>query len=229
MEIRNFFMKTKYLWIGGIMGAIQQLLGRLDYYLYHGRDIFSFSDIMGGLSLYAAIILLVMKRDVPPKEQFKDLFLFFLGLDFFYYIYIFIMELFHYLSVKVCSPEQQRDTIYYFQRTQGEIIDFIKWTAIGTAAAAWAWFATKMRNKDKKWIYIVMLLPLFGVMILELADSFYSMMMYVIQEYKRAHDLPLPVDEEYFCPISSLLTSLALLLLCVCKFCFTKKSSKPIE
>jgi len=78
MKLTGFLKNTKYLWIGGIMGAAQQFAGRLDYYLYHGRDIFSFSAIMGGLSLYAAIILLVIRREVPPKQQFRDLFLFFL-------------------------------------------------------------------------------------------------------------------------------------------------------
>lgn len=52
MKLIDFLKKTKYLWIGGLMGVAQQFAGRLDYYLYHGRDIFSFSDIMGGLSLY---------------------------------------------------------------------------------------------------------------------------------------------------------------------------------
>ncbi|MCR5600310.1 MAG: hypothetical protein K6G33_06195 [Ruminococcus sp.] len=205
------------------MGAAQQFAGRLDYYLYHGHDIFSFSDIMGGLSLYAAIILLVIKRKVPPKQQLRDLFLFFLGLDFFYYLYIFIMELCFYLSDKKNTYES---TSYYFQDTFDEIFDFIKWTAIGTAAAIWAYFATKLRDIGKKKAYIAMLVPLFAVIILELAGSLDTLVRYIIQEYKRAHDLPLPVGVETLCPISSLLTSLVLLILCSYKFIFAKKFQK---
>lgn len=221
MKAADFFKNTKYLWIGGIMGAVQQFAGRLDYYLYHGRDIFSFSNIMGGFSLYAAIILLVIKRNVPPKQQLKDLFLFFLGLDFFYYLYIFIMELCYYLSDKKNTYES---ISCYFQETFTEIHDFIKWTVIGTAAAVWAYFATKLRHRGKKKAYIAMLVPLFAVIILELAGDLYSLAMYIIQEYKRANDLPLPSGIERICPTSSLLTSLVLLILCSYKFIFAKKA-----
>ena len=207
------------------MGAVQQLAGRLDYYLYHGRDIFSFSDIMGGLSLYAVIILFVIKRDVPPKQQFRDLFLFFFGLDFFYYLYIFIMELCWYLSEKRNAAEQIRDISFYFQRTFGEIFDFIKWTTIGTAAAVWAYFATILRNRNKKKLYVTMLIPLFAVIVLELASGLHSAVMYIIQEYKRAHDLPLPTNSEFFFSISSLLVPLVLLILCVYKFIFAERVS----
>ena len=207
------------------MGVIQQFAGRLDYYLYHGRDIFSFSGIMGGLSLYAAIILFVIKRDVPPKQQFRDLFLFFFGLDFFYYLYIFIMELCWYISEKRNSAEHISDISYYFQQTFEEIFDFIQWTTIGTAAAAWAYFATKLRNRNKKKLYIAMLIPLFSVIVLELAEGMHTLVMYIIQEYKRAHDLPLPTNSEWIFSISSLLIPLVLLILCVYKFIFAKKDS----
>lgn len=207
------------------MGVIQQFAGRLDYYLYHGRDIFSFSGIMGGLSLYAAIILFVIKRDVPPKQQFRDLFLFFFGLDFFYYLYIFIMELCWYISEKRNSAEHISDISYYFQQTFEEIFDFIQWTTIGTAAAAWAYFATKLRNRNKKKLYIAMLIPLFSVIVLELAEGMHTLVMYIIQEYKRAHDLPLPTNSEWIFSISSLLVPLVLLILCVYKFIFAKKDS----
>ena len=225
MKLTNFFKNTKYLWIGGLMGAAQQFAGRLDYYLYHGRDIFSFSDIMGGLSLYAAIILFVIKRDVSPKQQFRDLFLFFFGLDFFYYLYIFIMEVCWYLSEKRKSAEYISDISYYFKQTFGEIFDFIKWTTIGAAAAVWAYFATKLRNRNKKKLYIAMLIPLFSVIVLELAEGLHTLVMYIIQEYKRAHDLPLPTNSEWIFSISSLLVPLVLLILCVYKFIFSKRVS----
>ncbi|MBP5431501.1 hypothetical protein [Ruminococcus sp.] len=225
MKSTSFFRNTKYLWIGGLMGVAQQFAGRLDYYLYHGRDIFSFSDIMGGLSLYAVIILFVIKRDVQPKQQFIDLFLFFFGLDFFYYLYIFIMELCWYISEKKNSAEHIRDISYYFQQTFEEIFDFIQWTAIGTAAAVWAYFATKLRDRNKKKLYIAMLIPLFAVIVQELAEGLHTLVMYIIQEYKRAHNLPLPTNSEWLFSISSLLVPLILLILCVYKFIFAKKVS----
>jgi len=228
MKLSDFFKKTKYLWIGGIMGVTQQFAGRLDYFLYHGRDIFSFSDIMGGLSLYAAIILLIIKRDVPPKQQFRDLFLFFLGLDFFYYLYIFIVDLSLYISERNKYSDNMQETREYFQSTFGEIHDFIKWTAIGTAAAIWAYIAAKLRITGKKKLYVAMLVPLFGVITLELIDGLHSLIMYIIQEYKRAHDLPLTDGTEWLCPTSSIITPLVLLLFCVFKFLPKKPSGSKI-
>ena len=122
--------KYKYFIIGGIMGIVQQYLGRLDYYLYKGRDVFSFSAIMGRLSLYAFIIFFVMQRKKPPVEQFRDLFLFFLGLDLFYYLYVFAGELIAYQKLS----EHEYEWSFYFQETKAEIRDFIKWTLIGTAS-----------------------------------------------------------------------------------------------
>lgn len=220
--------KLRYLWVGGIMGISQQLLGLLDYYLYKGRDIFSFSEIMGGLSIYAAIILFVIKREVPAKQQFKDLFLFFLGLDFFYYLYVFIIELAAFLFAGTRSHEIS----YYFQRSYGEIFDFIKWTVIATAAAAWAYFATKCRDRSMKKLYCSMLAPLFAVIVLELIASSSSMCHYLIQEYNKAHDIMNPEGIFYVCTISSFLTSLITLI--VCSFHFLKgqrrrKSPKLME
>ena len=81
------------------------------------------------------------------------------------------------------------------------------------------------KYQAKKKAYIAMLIPLFAVIVLELAEGMHTLVMYIIQEYKRAHDLPLPVGVETFCPISSLLTPLVLLILCSYKFIFAKKAS----
>lgn len=48
------------------MGVIQQCFGHLYYILYQGNGLFYFPEIMNSLSLYAAIILLVIRRNVPP-------------------------------------------------------------------------------------------------------------------------------------------------------------------
>lgn len=78
MKAKKFLNSTKYLWFGGILGILQQFLGRLDYLLYQGRDLFSFSGIMSGLSFWAAVILLlILRKNISPREQFRDIFLFF--------------------------------------------------------------------------------------------------------------------------------------------------------
>lgn len=212
--MKVYFKKYKYFWIGGIMGIAQQFLGELDSYLYHGHGIFSFSAVMGGLSLYAFIILFVIKREVPPKQQCKDLFLFFLGLDFLYYAYVFVMEFIGYLQ----NDHHSHAIGYYFQRSFGEIFDFIQWTAIGTAAAVWAYFATKARNKNKKVLYYLMIAPLFAVILLELVSFSIGMYHYLVQEYNIAHGIMKPDDSFYACQIASFLTSL--ISLCMSVYCY---------
>jgi len=220
--LKVHFGKYKYLWIGGIMGIAQQLLGRLDYYLYKGHDIFSFSAVMGGLSLYAFIILFVIKREVPEKQNFKDLFLFFLGLDFFYYLYVFAGELVLYLTIDTRSHE----TLYYFQHSTGEIVDFIKWTSIGTAAGIWAYFAAKARNRNQKVLHYLMIAPLFAVIALELVSFLIGMYHYIIQEYNRVHGIMNTPGISYGCPISEVPTTLILLAMSVHLYFFKKTPSR---
>jgi hypothetical protein len=226
MEMKERIKKYKYLFIGGIMGIVQQFAGRLDYMLYKGHDIFSFSAIMGGLSIYAAIILFTIKRDVPPKQQFRDLFLFFFGLDFFYYLYIFVLDIIEYITVPDTLPDYLRLEAIYFQNTKGEIIDFIKWTTIGTAAAIWVYFTTKFRNDGKKKHYSIMMLPLFAVIALELISSCVTNVTYVIQEYKVSHGTLLPEESKRTGDWSSLTVTLFILGLCVYKF-FIKPNHQP--
>lgn len=207
MKVKKFFNTTKYLWIGGILGFSQQFLGRLDYMLYKGHDIFSFSGIMSGLSFWAAaILLLIFRKNTSPREQLRDIFLFFLGLDFFYYLYIFIMELVTFCHIRLSNEGLSHSDSYYFQQTRGEIFDFIKWTTIGTAAAVWGYFTVKLRDK-KRVISNILLLPLFSIIIFEIAVYSISMTHFIIQEYKAAHGLPLPEYSFYVCTISQLLIS----------------------
>lgn len=218
-RIKKFFHNTRFLWIGGVLGFIQQLMGRLDYFLYKGRDIFSFSAILGGLSIYAMIILLmIFRKNATPKEQIKDIFLFFLGLDFFYYLYIFIMELITFIIIKNSPKYMPHETNYYFQQTFEEIFDFIKWTAIGTAASIWAFFSVKFRNNGKKVKYLLMLAPLFLVITTELITFLISNINFAVQEYKRANNIPLPEGFFYVCTVSSLLTSVVCLCVAISSF-----------
>ncbi len=230
MEMKERIKKYKYLFIGGIMGIVQQFAGRLDYMLYKGHDIFSFSAIMGGLSIYAAIILFTIKRDVPPKQQFRDLFLFFFGLDFFYYLYIFVLDIIEYITVPDTLPDYLRLEAIYFQNTKGEIIDFIKWTTIGTAASVWGYFATRFRNDGKKKRYSVMMLPLFAVITLELILSCVTNVTYCIQEYKVSHGILLPEEGNRTGDWSSLIVTLFILGLCMYKFFIkpNKQSKKQL-
>lgn len=225
--MKKFFTVTKFLWIGAIMGAIQQLLGYFDYILYQTHNIFSFADIMDSLSLYAAIILLVIRRDVPPKHQLRDLILFFVGLDLFYYLYIFVIDFIALISGGFNPPPGiTDDTIVPFSRTIQEIGDFIYWTSIGLAAAVWAYVATKLRNIGKKTLYIIMLLPLFAVMVLLLIGDTYTTIMYFITQGQQISSSIGPHgglydSYGYTCELSGALTSLVSLI--VCLYAFLKK------
>ena len=223
--IKKFFTVTKYLWIGGIMGMFQQLLGKFDYFLYQGAhdSIFNFSEIMGGLSIYAAIILLVIRRDVPPKHQFRDLLLFFVGLDFFYYLYIFIFEFIALISGHPNLTDPMVDDGFYFPQTVQEIADFMYWTSIGLASAVWAYVATKLRNMGKKKLYIIMLIPLFAVMVILLVLTTGETIMFFITGGERT-----PVTNPstggvsysgwYSSHLAGALTSLISLIFCLYKF-----------
>lgn len=202
---------SKYLFIGGVMGISQQFLGMLDYELYKGRDIFSFRAIMGGFSIYAAIILYVIFRNRKPKQQYKDLFLYFLGLDFFYYLYIFIKDLIQYINYH--SPG--RELSYYFQNTHDEIFDFIKWTVIGTLAGVWAMAATKFRDKNQNKVYYVFLIPLYLVIIMELAGWLNNLVHFIIQKHNGITWENNTTGVYYLCPASQLLTSLTTLVISI--------------
>ena len=200
------------------MGIAQQFAGRLDYHLYKGHDIFSFSQIMGGLSIYAAIILFVIKRDLKPKRQLHDLFLYFLGLDFFYYLYCFFLDLVRYLKL----DDHPDKLSFYFQNTLNEIGDFMKWTVIATAAGFWALGATVLRGKGKKKGYIAMLVPLFIVMGLEIIDGLVNTVLYITDSYKAAHTAGYE-KTIISLPIASLLTA------CIAMFISIKRFRKKPE
>ena len=160
--MKNFFKATVFLWIGGLLGIIQQLLGKI----YSPYSLFNLSDIMGSISFWSAfILLLLIRRRKTPKEHFRDVFLLFLGLDFFYYIYIFAMDIYYYLSYNQSVHSNEKEFSYFFQNTLSEIPDFIKWTLIGLAAAILGYFALTSRDKEKKKLYFILIAPFFIVFI----------------------------------------------------------------
>ncbi len=210
--MKKFFTVTKFLWIGGVLGLLHQILSEFVSIEYQGKVILDFSEIMAGLAIYAAIILLVIKRDVPPKHQFRDLFLFFIGLDFSYYLYTFFIRAFLFIT------DPMNDNGLNDALTTYEIGDFIYWTTIGLAAAVWAFVATKLRNRGKKKLYIIMLLPLFTVIALQLLGATFSTIMFFITRGER---IPIPGDNGvtyYPCLIISGLTALVSLIVCLYKF-----------
>ncbi len=215
--MKKFFATTKYLWLGGFMGVLHQFLSDLPSVRYQGHIILEFFEIMSGLTVYAAVILLVIKRDVPPKQQFRDLLLFFIGLDFFYYLYEFFIEAF------LIMTDPMSDNGLGYALTVFEIGDFIYWTSIGLASAVWALVATKLRNTGKKKLYIVMLLPLFAVIILELFMATFSVIMFLItggEEVSVSGEIG-----RYRCLTLGALTSLVSLIICLYQF-LKKPSAK---
>ena len=204
--MKKFFTATKYLWFGGIMGVLHQILSDLPSVRYQGNIILNFSEIMSGIAIYAAIILLVIKRDVPPKQQFRDLLLFFIGLDFFYYLYTFFIRAFLFMT------DPANDNALHDSLTTYEISDFIYWTSIGLAAAVWAFAATKLRNMGKKKLYIVMLLPLFAVMAWQLCVAIFGIIMFFITRGENMGSL------HFDCYTLSALTSLVSLIVCLYQF-----------
>ena len=223
--MKKFFSFTKFLWIGGIMGMAQQLLGHFNYLMFKGNGVVDITEIMHGLALYAMIILLVINRDASPKQQCIDLILFFVGLDLFYYLYIFIVELIPFLTDKFgftdYAYEYQEG---YFQKTSSEIYDFIKWTSIGVAAAVWAFVATKFRNMKKKVLYILMLIPLFGVIVLQVIVGFIGSLCYLLQEIGAL----VSEDSSLVLPIFSFITAIVCLVVGLRAFC-KKPAEKSIE
>ena len=216
--MKKIFSATKYLWLGGVIGLLQQLFGDLDGILYHGgQTFFRFSGMLSTLTIYAGIILLIIKRDAPPKHQFRDVLLFFVGLDIFYYLYasvgIFVNSVL--LNPYPMSNEEIMRVVSGI--LLGFITNFAYWTAIGLAAAIWACIATKLRNSGKKKLYITMLIPLFAVIVIELIYFVCFVVMFVITEYKIAHNL-LPAENAIDFGISNLLSSIAMLVFCLYKY-----------
>lgn len=211
MPMKKFFSFTKYLWFGGIIGVLQQALGDLNNITYNGKTIIDFAEIFTGLAFYAAVILFVIKRDVKPTQQLRDILLFFIGLDLFYYLYAFVIHAYLFMT----DPSINGGLINAL--TSYEIEDFIYWTSIGLAAAIWSLVATKLRNIDKKVLYIIMLVPLFAVMAIQLLGASYEIIMFFITNGEEIAGKD-GSTSYYSCCIISALTALVSLVVCLIKF-----------
>ena len=216
-DMKKFFSVTKYLWIGGAMGLIQQFIGLISTVKYQGRVLFDLADIMNFLAVYAAVILLVIIREVSPKQQFRDILLYFVGLDFFYYLYETGHSYYLYLSL----PEELKSGQSILSASGYNLDDFVYWTCIGLAAAVWALVATKLRDMGKKKLYIVMLIPLFAVMAIQLVAFTCSGILFFIP----LEDSSISNYESY---IIGALTALVTLVLCIYKF-RKKQDAKKIN
>lgn len=217
--MKKFFSVTKLLWIGGIMGLLQQVFGDLDGIIYGGgKSYFSFSGMMNTFTIYAAIILLIIVRDAAPKHQFRDVILYFIGLDLFYYIYQIIGEYIYSCYLNPNAMTQEEINLLYLDLFKDFTYNFVYWTSIGLAAAVWALVATKLRNSGKKKLYVVMLLPLFAVIVTELLVFTYGLILFAITEYKIAHNIVSADEVHVDCTISNALLSLVMLVICLKKY-----------
>lgn len=215
---QNFFKSTKYLWIGGVLGILQQILGLLRSVdpIFQNYDI---TNIMGGLTFWAAFILLLLLRKKPTaKEHFRDIFLLFVGLDFFYYFYLIFVDIYEYFTYFQRLPEDKKKGYTIFQNTLEEIPDFFKWTAIGLAAAILGYIAIRSRDKGRKKLYIALLLPFFAFFALYICDDAVYTVNYIKQELT-------PVDERpvgMYCIFSPVLNLFDLIAAAVCVFLYAR-------
>lgn len=169
--MKKALKSTKYLWIGGVLGVLQQFLGNLCT-VAPVFDKYDLSEIMGGLAFWAAFILLLLLRKKPTaKEHFRDIFLLFVGLDFFYYFYLIFIDIYEYFSYFQRLPEEKKKGYNIFQNTLSEIPDFFMWTAIGLAAAILGYIAIRSRDKGRKKLYMLFLAPFFAVFVLMIAGD----------------------------------------------------------
>lgn len=212
------------------MGLIQQFFGDLDGLLYHGgKAYFSFSGMMNTFTIYAAIILLIIIRDVAPKLQFKDVLLYFVGLDLFYYLYEIIGNYLDFIYFNPNALTQDELNSLYNDLLTGFISNFVFWTSIGLAAAIWALVATKFRNSGKKKLYVLMLIPLFAVIVIELLFFTYGLICFAVAEYKIAHNILSEGEVHVDCHISNALLSLVMLVICLKKYLKKPTPEKNIE
>jgi hypothetical protein len=168
---KKFFKSTKYLWIGGALGVLQQFLGNLRT-VDPIFDKYDLSEIMGGLTFWGAFILLLLMRRAPAaKEHFRDILLLFIGLDFFYYLYVFFLDIYERHQYLKTDPDNNRDLSYFLQNALSEVPDFLMWTAIGLAAGILGYIAIRSRDKDRKKLYILFLAPFFAVFVLMIAED----------------------------------------------------------
>lgn len=148
---------TAYLWFGGIAGIAAQLLGGL-----YGRIPLCFSNLLADMTIYPILLLLMIHRDVTAKKMFRDIFLFFLGLDFTYYGYVIVMHMISYLRFG-----GQLSSVFL-----ADMPDFIEYTVLGTAAAAWGQCMVKLLEKGRKHLYNLIVVPFIAVQLVFMTGDF---------------------------------------------------------
>lgn len=181
---KKFWDKTKYLWIGGILGVLQQELGGLDQWLWHGHNGFRFSYILGSNGFWALAILLLIFRQKSPREQLCDILLLFVGLDFTYYLWQFVNDM-----QPVIRRWEKYGVNYALHLLAWAAIDFAYYTVIGALAGVWGLFATKFRSKGWKKRYTAMLVPLFLVLVLQTVGALFRTIRYYIWDYQVSHEI----------------------------------------
>ncbi len=202
----NFFYRTRFLWAGGFLGVLQQIFGHLD--IYFKWELFEFAGFMRGLGIWAMFILLfIFRKNASPKEQFKDILLFFVGLNVFYYTYITIVYFIQLSKYEMWQRVTNKADVILTALWEG-IYDTIWWTVLGTAAAIWGFFTVKFRNSNKIILYYLMLSPLFIVMLWCLIDDSFFTIKYFMQEYRTAHNLPVENGTSYSARINDIITNL---------------------
>lgn len=154
--------KFNYFWIGGGLGILDQLCGRLTLTAL-GKDPWCAHQVLADLAIWAMFILLILRREKPsPKEMFRDLTLFFLGLCLFYYIYeAIVVNREMYVAIRNHSQFAQSQKQSILQNIASTALDALLWFLVGLAAAIWGFFTTKFRLAEKKAGYWVMIVPLF--------------------------------------------------------------------
>lgn len=158
--------KSKYLFIGMLLGIAAQLIGLLSHTPL-GMNPWGFNALLGDMDVWPLIILLVLHRAKDtPKDMFRDLLLMFIGLNITYYGYTSIIHIANYF-----------EGIYEGFPIEGiiaDIIDGASYSFIGLAAAVWGFFMTKLRDKGKKLGYIIMTIPFFIVVIWMLSINIFA-------------------------------------------------------
>ncbi len=151
-----------YFWIGGGLGILDQLCGRLTLTAL-GQDPWCAHQVLADLAIWAMFILLILRREKPsPKEMFRDLTLFFLGLCIFYYAYEAIVVN-HDMCLAIHNHSRFADPLQdaVLQNIGFTALDALAWFVVGFAAAVWGFFTTKLRLAEKKAGYWAMTAPLF--------------------------------------------------------------------
>lgn len=204
-----------YFWIGGFLGVLTQALGEFRNTTYLGScSLFNISAIMECFSFWAgAILLLVGRKSRAPKKIFWDNALFFLSMSFFYYLYVQIKD----IIIWRMHPEKYTfsDTL---RNILSEIPEGIFWIVIGICAAFWCRWMAVLRDKGKPKGFLLLSVPLFLVILVDLVADIIHMVLYL----RQPKDIALQSGAFYLSNLSVLLTSAFAMGFCLWRYCRKK-------